>query len=113
MFLRAGRFQVLRVTFPVFLLAVVTSGASATIRYAVSVEHPERHIFQVAMEIPEVTGEVTVQMPAWNALYQIRDFSAHVREAEAFAGANPAALETMDKLTWRITGAATSTIRDS
>ncbi len=113
MFLRVGRFQVLRVTFPVFLLAVVTSGASATIRYAVSVEHPERHIFHVAMEIPEVTGEVTVQMPAWNALYQIRDFSAHVREVEAFAGANRAALEKMDKLTWRITGSGTITVRYS
>src|SRR6266851_3836065 len=110
MFLRVGRFQVLRVTFPVFLLAVVTSGASATIRYAVSVEHPERHIFHVAMEIPEVTGEVTVQMPAWNALYQIRDFSAHVREVEAFAGGNRAALEKMDKLTWRITGSGTITL---
>ncbi len=70
------------------LLAVsLASAASATIRYTVSLEHPERHIFHVTMEIPNVAGDVTVQMPAWNALYQIRDFSAHVRE-ENPAGEN-------------------------
>jgi predicted metalloprotease with PDZ domain len=95
----------------VFLLALVVSSASATIRYTVSIEHPERHIFHVSMEIPDVTGEVTVQMPAWNALYQIRDFSAHVRDVEALAGSNPTALEKLDKLTWRITGNGAITVR--
>ena len=111
MFLRAPRFLLLRILLVVFLLALVTSGASATIRYTVSVDHPERHIFHVSMEIPDVTGEVTVQMPAWNALYQIRDFSAHVREVEAFAGSSQAALEKVDKLTWRLTGNGTITLR--
>ena len=111
--LRALRFPTLRIFLTASLLALVTSGAGATIRYTISVEHPERHIFHVTMEIPDVTGEVTVQMPAWNALYQIRDFSAHVREVEAFAGENRAALEKMDKLTWRITGNGTITLRYS
>jgi predicted metalloprotease with PDZ domain len=95
----------------VFLLALLATCASATIRYAVSVEHPERHVFRVSMEIPDVTGEVIVQMPAWNALYQIRDFSAHVREVNAFVGANQAAIEKLDKLTWRIIGNGTITVR--
>ena len=30
------------------------------------------------MTIPDVHGSVTIQMPAWNALYQIRDFAYHV-----------------------------------
>ena len=110
-FPQAGRFQVLRILMAVFLLALVVSSASATIRYTVSIEHPERHIFHVSMEIPDVTGEVTVQMPAWNALYQIRDFSAHVRDVEALAGSNPTALEKLDKLTWRITGNGAITVR--
>ena len=108
---QARRFQVLRILMAVFLLALVVSSASATIRYTVSIEHPERHIFHVSMEIPDVTGEVTVQMPAWNALYQIRDFSAHVRDVEALAGSNPTALEKLDKLTWRITGNGAITVR--
>src|SRR4029077_9497047 len=113
MFLHVRRLPVLRILLAAFLIALVASGAGATIRYTVSVEHPERHIFHVSMEIPDVAGEVSVQMPAWNALYQIRDFSAHVREVEAFVGANQAALEKMDKLTWRITGNGTITVRYS
>jgi predicted metalloprotease with PDZ domain len=113
MFLQALRFLVFRILLLAFLLALVASGASATIRYTVSVEHSERHIFHVTMEIPDVAVEVTVQMPAWNTLYQIRDFSAHVREVEGFGGADRAALEKMDKLTWRITGNGTITVRYS
>ena len=112
-FPQVRRFQFLRIVLTAFLLGLVVSSAGATIRYTLSIEHPERHIFHVSMEIPDVTGEVTVQMPAWNALYEIRDFSAHVREVEAFAGSNPAALEKLDKLTWRITGNGTITVRYS
>jgi predicted metalloprotease with PDZ domain len=110
-FPQARRFQVLRIFLTAFLLALVVSSAGATIRYTVSIEHPERHIFHVSMEIPDVTGEVTVRMPAWNALYEIRDFSAHVREVEALAGSNTAALEKLDKLTWRVAGNGTITLR--
>jgi len=109
--LHARHFLFSRMIVAAFLLALVATGASATIRYTVSVEHPERHIFHISMEIPDVTGEVIVQMPAWNALYQIRDFSAHVREVDAFAGSNQAAIEKLDKLTWRITGNGTITVR--
>jgi predicted metalloprotease with PDZ domain len=109
--LHARRFLISRMILGVFLLALLATCASATIRYAVSVEHPERHVFRVSMEIPDVTGEVIVQMPAWNALYQIRDFSAHVREVNAFVGANQAAIEKLDKLTWRIIGNGTITVR--
>ena len=62
----------------------------ATIRYEVSISYPEQHLFHVTMTIPEVNGEVSVKIPAWNALYQIRDFSSHVQHVEAFAGAGKA-----------------------
>jgi predicted metalloprotease with PDZ domain len=108
--LQVGRFAAFRIVFAAFLSALLAGFAGATIRYCVSLEHPEKHIFHVSMEIPDVTGEVIVQMPAWNALYQIRDFSAHVGEVEAFAGSNQAIIEKLDKLTWRITGNGTITI---
>jgi len=56
------------------------------------------------MTIPDVTGEVNVQMPAWNALYQIRDFSERVQRVVAFAGSERAPIEKIDKQTWRIRG---------
>ena len=109
--LHARRLAIFRMIVVALLVAVIATGARATIRYTVSLEHPERHIFHVTMEIPEVNGEVTVQMPAWNALYQIRDFSAHLREVEAVAGAERLALEKIDKQTWHIAGNGTITLK--
>jgi predicted metalloprotease with PDZ domain len=63
------------------------------------------------MTIPDVTGEVTVQLPAWNALYQIRDFASHVQQVEAFAGSKKAPVEKIDKQAWRITGQGSITVR--
>ncbi len=61
------------------------------------------------MHVPDVSSAVTVQMPAWNAIYQIRDFSSHVQQVEAFVGAQRVPIEKLDKLTWRIM--ATGTVR--
>ena len=91
------------------LLFILTFSASAraTIQYTVLLDHPEKHLFHVTMTIPDVTGEVIVRMPAWNALYQIRDFSSHVQEVEAFVGAQKAFVEKLDKQTWHIKGTGT------
>lgn len=91
--------------------AAFSSSAQATIRYEVSLAHPEQHLFRVSMQIPDVTGEVMVQMPAWNALYQVRDFSAHVRQVEAFVRSEKAPIEKLNKSAWRIRGSGQVTIR--
>lgn len=92
-----------------YLLCILTfsSSSRATIQYEVNLDHPERHLFHVRMTIPEVGGEVNLHMAAWNALYQIRDFSNHVQEVEAHAGAQKAFIEKVDKQTWRIRGSGT------
>lgn len=89
-----------------FVLAF-SSSAAATIQYTVLLDHPERHLFHVTMTIPDVTDEVIVRMPAWNALYQVRDFSSHVQQVEAFEGPKKAFIEKTDKQTWRIKGTGT------
>ncbi|MBZ5701313.1 MAG: hypothetical protein LAN84_05650 [Acidobacteriia bacterium] len=88
-------------------------GASATIRYSVSFDHPEEHLFLVEMQIPDVAGGVTVQLPAWNALYQIRDFSSHVRQVSASADGRDLGIDKVDKETWRIGGSGAITVRYS
>ena len=75
--------------------------------YEISLANPERHLFHVLMSIPNVTGELTVQMPAWNALYQIRDFSSHVQRVDAYIGTDKAPIEKIDKQSWRIKGKGT------
>ncbi len=88
-------------------LLLSSSPCSATIRYEVSLAHPEQHLFHVTMTIPNVVNEVTVKMAAWNALYQIRDFSSRVRQVEAFSGSERIPIEKLDKQTWRMNGKGT------
>jgi len=89
------------------LTLTIGSSAQATIQYTVGLDHPEKHLFHVTMTIPDVTGEVTVRMAAWNALYQVRDFSSHVQQLEAVAGSEKALVEKVDKQTWRVKGRGT------
>jgi predicted metalloprotease with PDZ domain len=91
------------------LLLLAALPARATIVYHVSLAHPEQHSFHVTMLIPSARGGVVVQMPAWNALYQIRDFSSRVtdvrgrmRPAGADRPQTPLPVEKLDKQTWRI-----------
>jgi predicted metalloprotease with PDZ domain len=95
----------------VCLLLLSPRAALATIRYTVSLAHPEQHLFHVSMEIPGVTGELKLQMAAWNALYEIRDFSSHVQRVQAFVDGQPIPIEKLDKLTWRVRGSGTVTVR--
>jgi predicted metalloprotease with PDZ domain len=110
-FSRFGR-RVLLAAIPAFLCELVlVATAGATIRYEIAFPDPAPHLFHVTIQIPDVTGQVTVQMAAWNALYQIRDFSAHVQRVEASINNESAPIEKLDKQTWRVSGSGTVTIR--
>jgi predicted metalloprotease with PDZ domain len=85
---------VLALSFPHF--------ATATISYQLSLANPSQHLFHVTINVPDVHGDLTLQMPAWNALYEIRDFSSRVQRVEALNGSHPLPIEKIDKLTWRI-----------
>lgn len=82
--------------------------AAATIRYEVSLGQPQQHVFRVRMEIPGVKPGEEVAMPAWNALYQIRDFASHVRDVEigrissGDAAAHFAIARELDKQDWSL-----------
>jgi predicted metalloprotease with PDZ domain len=81
--------------------------ASATIGYHISLKNPEQHLFHVKMQIPAAASdqEIIVALPAWNALYQVRDFSYRVRDVRARNEASPAAplpVHMLDKQTWKI-----------
>ena len=83
-----------------------TSAQLKNLQYTISLAHPEQHLFHVTMYIPDVHASLILQMPAWNALYQIRDFSAHVqgvRFRDPFHFQSEEA-ERVDKQTWRVQG---------
>jgi predicted metalloprotease with PDZ domain len=88
------------------VLLLAPKPASATIKYHVSLKNPEAHIFHVQMEIPPSPQGIVVALPAWNALYQVRDFSYRVRDVQARLSADPGAeripVRKLDKQTWQI-----------
>jgi predicted metalloprotease with PDZ domain len=87
------------------LILILPAPARATIRYEISLAHPAQHQFHVAMIVPGVQGSAIVQMPAWNALYQIRDFAYRVSDFHAAdASRNALPVRRLDKQTWRIEG---------
>jgi len=63
------------------------------------------------MSIPNVKESVTVEMPTWNALYEIRDFASHVSQVTAVNQSGPLPIEKLDKQTWRVTGQGTITLQ--
>ncbi len=94
-----------------FLLLLFSSPAEAAIRYEISLANPEQHLFHVTMEIPNVHRELKLQMAAWNALYEIRDFSSHVQQVQASVEGRAVDIEKLDKLTWQLNASGTVTVK--
>jgi predicted metalloprotease with PDZ domain len=79
------------------------ASAKATVGYTVSLAHPERHVLGVTMRIPDVHERVVLQMPSWNALYEIRDFASHMMQVTARDDeGHSLPLQKLDKDTWSI-----------
>ena len=98
-----NRFAIrLAVTGLLLTCILLARSAEAAIRYGVSLAHPEQHLFHVTVEIPNVKDQVDLQMAAWDALYEIRDFSSHVQRVTASANGRDVPIEKLDKLTWRV-----------
>jgi hypothetical protein len=78
---------------PLILVALTLfpKPAAATIKYHISLKNPEAHLFQVRMEIPPAPQGIVIAIPAWNALYQVRDFSYRLRDVEAVESTEPGA----------------------
>jgi predicted metalloprotease with PDZ domain len=88
----------------VFCLAGGDLGGDAPgIRYTVSLAGYQDHILQVQMELAAGDSARQVQLPVWNALYQVRDFSQYVNWVRA-RGPSGATLSVrkVDKTIWQI-----------
>ena len=90
------------------LLCFCVPSASATVTYEISLNNRQDHIFEIRMHIPNAAYGTKVAMPAWNALYQIRDFASRVRNITAAAVSNDGtsggglSVHALDKQTWQI-----------
>jgi predicted metalloprotease with PDZ domain len=92
----------------VTILAASTSVAQPQppVDYTISLTSPEQHVIEVQIILPAGAAERDLQLPVWNALYQIRDFAQYVNwvHAKDRAG-NPLAVRKVDKSRWQLQGA--------
>jgi predicted metalloprotease with PDZ domain len=81
------------------------AASGQVIRYRVSLAHPAAHLLQVSIDLPPGPPRRDLQLPVWNALYQVRDFSQYVNwvRARSSSGQN-LPVEQFDKTTWRVEG---------
>ena len=106
--MRMARVRCSVIFFVVIAALFATRPAAATIRYQVSFAHASEHLFVVQMEIPNASKESEVAIPAWNALYQIRDFAYRIRDLHILAPSGPGGngtlfrLRAIDDQTWEI-----------
>lgn len=92
----------------VSLAAKPASAAGDTISYRISLAQPQQHLFhvRVAGDVCR-NGRARFELPAWNALYQIRDFAQYVGEFGVRDGSGQAlAVEKVDKQSWEVTCSA-------
>ena len=83
-----------------------TSSALDTVSYNISLADPEQHLVEVQIVLPAGQAEHELQLPVWNALYQVRDFSQYVNwvRAKDRAG-HPLSVRKLDKSRWEVTAA--------
>jgi predicted metalloprotease with PDZ domain len=77
------------------------------VRYIVSLANRPEHLVKVKILLGPGSSEREVQLPVWNALYQVRDFSQYVNwvTAKSVSGQS-VALQKLDKTTWHLSGIA-------
>jgi predicted metalloprotease with PDZ domain len=82
------------------------STCSATTNYTVALANPEQHLVEVQILLPAGPATRELQLPVWNALYQIRDFAQYVNwvRAKDRAG-HPLNVRLANKSLWQISGA--------
>ncbi|HMD32632.1 MAG TPA: hypothetical protein VKG84_12040, partial [Candidatus Acidoferrales bacterium] len=88
--------------------------AAATVRYSISLSDRSAGRFHVRMEVPAVDGSLEVDMPVWNALYQVRDFASRIEGLHAQLPTGAAVpLRRLTPHSWRagaLPGAAKGTV---
>ena len=74
--------------------------------YSISLASAEQHLVEVQVILPAGAAQRDLQLPVWNALYQVRDFAQYVNwlHAKDRAGRELAVHEA-DKSRWQIQGA--------
>ena len=93
----------------VFALALSSlsfAQSAAPVRYTIALSSPEQHLVEVQIIVPAGAAERELQLPVWNALYQVRDFAQYVNWVRAMDRSGTSLpVHELDKSSWQIQGA--------
>jgi len=85
----------------ILLIFLACAPGYSVVRYTVTLADPARHLVQVSMEIPAGHETHELQLPAWNALYQVRDFAQFMDSISARdRSGRPLPLTQLNKSRW-------------
>jgi predicted metalloprotease with PDZ domain len=74
------------------------------LRYTVSLAGNQDHLVRVQMELPPGAPARRVELPVWNALYQVRDFAQYITWVRARGKSSTLEVKPIDKSTWEVEG---------
>jgi predicted metalloprotease with PDZ domain len=83
------------------LLVESSFAASEPIQYLLDLREPASHLAKVVMTVAGAPPSTELQFPAWNNLYQIRDFARNIQELAADCDGAKEQLTRLDLNTWR------------
>ena len=90
-------------------LAILPAAAQphTPIHYTITLTNPAEHLVEIAIAIPSGPALRELQLPVWNATYQIRDFAEYVQwlRAKGSTGA-PLPVRKLNKSRWQVDGLA-------
>jgi len=82
-------------------LAASALGVSEPIQYQLDLRNPASHQVEIEMTVSGASPATEFQIPAWNNLYQIRDFARTVSDVTAECDGRTGTLARVDLDTWR------------
>lgn len=87
-------------------LACCLRASAEPVRYTVSLNNPEKHLMHVAVDLPPGPAVREIQLPVWNALYEVRDFSQFMNAIHASdENGGPLTLTELNPSRWKLEGA--------
>ena len=85
-------------------VAKLSAQNPAELRYTISLAGNQGHLVRVQMELPPGAPTRRVELPVWNALYQIRDFAQYITWVRAKGKSGALELKSLDKSSWEVEG---------
>jgi predicted metalloprotease with PDZ domain len=94
-------------------MASASTSSYAVTNYTITLANPEQHLVEVQVILPEGPAQRELQLPVWNALYQVRDFAKYVNWVRAKDRAGHAlAVRALNPSRWQIAGAEGGAVVD-